>query len=76
MNNDIAAQLRFDNVPAEIILTPKQYKYYKAYFRDGKKLADISIMYDVDITTVCRVLKSARSRMIQYYEEVNNNDRD
>lgn len=68
MNNDIAAQLRFDNVPAEIILTPKQYKYYKAYFRDGKKLADISIMYDVDITTVCRVLKSARRRLINYYE--------
>lgn len=68
MNNDIAAQLRFDNVPAEAILTPKQYKYYKAYFRDGKKLADISIMYDVDITTVSRVLKSARLRLITYYE--------
>ena len=74
MNNDIAAQLRFDNVPAEVILTPKQYKYYKAYFRDGKKLADISIMYDVDITTVCRVLKSARRRMIDYYERGADND--
>lgn len=69
MNNDIAAQLRFDNVPAEIILTSKQYKYYKAYFRDGKKLADISIMYDVDISTVCRVIKSARRRLLQYYKD-------
>lgn len=69
MNNDIAAQLRFDNVPAEVILTPRQYKYYKAYFRDGLRMADISIKYDVDISTVCRVLKSARKRLIEYYKE-------
>lgn len=69
MNNDIAAQLRFDNVPAEMILTPKQYKYYRDYFREGMRLADISIKYDVDISTVCRVLKSARRRMLEYYNE-------
>lgn len=65
---DIISVVRFDAVPYEAILTPTQYRYYSAYFHDGLKLADISIKYDVDITTVCRVLKSARARIIKYYE--------
>lgn len=65
---DVIGVVRFDTVPYEAILTPTQYRYYSAYFRDGLKLADISIKYDVDITTVCRVLKSARARIIKYYE--------
>lgn len=67
---DVISELRFDAVPYEAILTPTQYRYYRAYFHDGLKLADISIKYDVDITTVCRVLKNARARIIKYYKGV------
>lgn len=68
-NNDVMAAVRFDAVPYEAILTPKQYDYYRAYFREGKTLANISLMYGVDISTVCRVIKNARRRIIEYYQK-------
>lgn len=48
------------------ILTTTQYKYYTEYFDNGKTLGEISIIYDVDITTVCRVIKAARRRIISF----------
>lgn len=66
-NNDIMSTVRFDQVPIEIILTGTQLKYYREYFKNSKSMADISIMYGVDISTVCRVLKNARKRIIEYY---------
>ena len=50
------------------ILTPKQYAYYTEYVYGTDRLADIAIRYDVDITTVCRVIKTARKRIINYCE--------
>lgn len=54
------------NIPIEVILTPTQYRYYQSYFRDGKTMTDISIENDVNISTVCRVLKNARKRILEY----------
>ena len=67
-NPDVMSQIQFDSVPYEAILTPTQLKYYTAYFRGGKSLAEISIAYGVDISTVCRVIKNARRRIIEYYQ--------
>lgn len=50
------------------ILTPTQYKYWIEYFYNNHTLADISIMYDVHISTVCHVLKNARKRYLSYVE--------
>lgn len=47
------------------ILTKTQFRYWTAYYNDEQTLADISIMYDVHITTVCKVLKNARKRILQ-----------
>lgn len=47
------------------ILTKTQFRYWTAYYNDDQTLADISIMYDVHITTVCKVLKNARKRILQ-----------
>lgn len=68
-NPDVMSQVQFDAVPYEVILTPTQYNYYKAYFRGGKTLAEIADAYGVDITTVCRVIKNARRRIIDYYQK-------
>lgn len=56
-------------IPYKLILTQTQYKYYLSYFVDGKSLGEISVEYDVDVSTVCRVLKSARRRIIDYMAE-------
>lgn len=45
------------------VLTKTQYLYWIEYYINNLKLADISIKYDVHITTVCRVLKNARKRI-------------
>ena len=71
MNNDVISQVRFDQIPLECILTPKQLLYYKEYFREGKTLSEISIKYDVSISNICHVLKTARRRIIDYYEGEN-----
>lgn len=56
------------------ILTPTQYKYYVEYCYNGMLLTDISIKYDVDVSTVCRVIKNARKRMLEFFENgVNEN---
>lgn len=68
-NPDIMSQVQTDAIPYEAILTPTQYNYYMAYFRGGKMLSDIADAYGVDITTVCRVIKAARRRIIAYYKE-------
>ena len=47
------------------ILTKTQYKYWVEYYDNDRTLADISIMYDVHITTVCKVMKNARKRILQ-----------
>ena len=67
MTNDIMSAVRFEQLPLEIILTPKQIKYYTAYFRDGKTLAEISIENDVTISNVCHCIRNARRRIIEYY---------
>lgn len=51
------------------VLTPTQYRYYTDYLYRGLKLADISLQYDVDITTVCRTLQRARQRVLRYLED-------
>lgn len=68
MTNDIIRAVRSEQPPLEAILTPKQLLYYRSYFRDGKTMAAIAVENDVDITTVCRVIKSARHRLLSYYE--------
>lgn len=55
------------------ILTPTQYKYYVEYCYNGMLLTDISIKYDVDVSTVCRVIKNARKRILEYLERCDNN---
>lgn len=54
------------------ILTPTQYKYYVEYCYNGMLLTDISIKYDVDVSTVCRVIKNARKRMLKFFENGGN----
>lgn len=49
------------------VLTKKQYLYYMEYYDNGLLLSDISLKYDVDITTVCRVLKNAKRRINAAY---------
>lgn len=51
------------------VLTPKQYRYYTAYLYGNQTLADISIDYDVSITTVCKTIKRARERVLQYLDD-------
>lgn len=51
------------------VLTPVQYRYYTEYIYGGSTLADISIRYDRDITTICRTIKKARQRVLQYLED-------
>lgn len=51
----------------ETNLTKTQYTYYMEYYDNNLTLADISIKYDVHITTVCRVLKNARRRINAAY---------
>lgn len=48
------------------ILTKTQYKYWCDYYYNDMTLAEISIKYDVHITSVCHVLKNARRRFIAY----------
>lgn len=69
MNNDVISQVRYDQLPLECILTPKQLLYYREYFREGKTLSEISIMYGVSVSNICHVLKLARRRIIEYYGE-------
>lgn len=54
------------------ILTHTQYKYYVDYCYNGMLLSDISIKYDVDVSTVCRVIKNARARLLSYFENGGN----
>lgn len=64
--------LNYDTEYMRNILTPTQYKYYVDYFYSGMLLADISIKYDVDVSTVCRVIKNARARMLKFFENGGN----
>ena len=48
-------------------LTKTQYNYWYAYYVLDKTLAEISIDYDVHISTVCHVLKNARKRLNSIY---------
>ena len=66
---DVMSAIRAEQPPLETILTPKQLKYYTAYFRDAKKMVDISIENGVDISSVCRVIRNARKRIIDYYAD-------
>lgn len=68
---ETALDAKLDKAPPYLrhILTPTQYKYYTYYLYGGIKLADISMYYDVDISTVCRTIKSARKRVIAYLKE-------
>lgn len=51
------------------VLTPTQYRYYTGYIYAGKTLAELSVEYDRDITTICRTLKTARRRVLDYLEK-------
>ena len=50
-----------------LYMTKTQYKYWYDYYVNDMKLVDISIKYDVHITTVCKVLKNARQRINAFY---------
>ena len=54
------------------VLTPTQYKYYVDYCYNGMLLTDISLKYDVDVSTVCRVIKNARARLLKFFENGGN----
>lgn len=54
------------------VLTPTQYKYYVDYCYNGMLLTDISIKYGVDVSTVCRVIKNARARLLKFFESGGN----
>lgn len=62
---------KLDKAPAYLrdILTPTQYKYYLYYVYGGLTLADISILFDRDITTICRTISKARLRVLNYLEK-------
>lgn len=49
----------------QAILTKTQYKYWVDYFDNNLTLSEISIKYNVHITTVCHTLKKARKRIIE-----------
>lgn len=51
------------------VLTRTQYKYWYSYYVEEKTLAQISIENDVHITTVCRVMKNARKRLNEAYQD-------
>lgn len=51
----------------KINLTKKQFLYWYDYYINNMKLADISIKYDVHITTVCKVMQNARKRLNSIY---------
>ena len=52
------------------ILTPVQYRYYTGYIYAGKGLAELSIEYDRDITTICRTIQKARLRVLDYLAKI------
>lgn len=54
-------------------LTPTQKKYIKDYYFNAKTLAQIAQENNIDISTVSRTVKRARSRLIsafRYYKSV------
>lgn len=58
-----------DDVLLRNVLTPTQYKYYADYYYKRMLLCDISLKYDVSISTVCRTIKRAVKRLNNYYIE-------
>ena len=54
------------------VLTKTQYKYWCDYYYNDMTLAEISIKYDVHITTVCRVMKNARKRFDAFVKGAEN----
>lgn len=51
-------------------LTKTQFRYWYDYYVNDMSLADISIAYDVHISTVCHVLTNARKRLNAVYGEM------
>lgn len=51
------------------VLTPTQYDYYVDYVYNHKPLNEIAAEYGVGIPAVCRAIKRARERVLQYYEK-------
>ena len=51
----------------KLYLTKRQFLYWYDYYVNNMKLAEISIRYDVHITTVSKVLKNARKRLETAY---------
>lgn len=70
--HETALDAKLDSAPSYLrhILTPTQYKYYTYYLYGGLKLADIAIYFDVDISTVCRTIKNAQKRVLEYLKGV------
>ena len=55
-----------EEMKLKAMLTPTQYKYYTDYLYNNMRLWQIADKYGVDITTVCRVIKTARKNIIKY----------
>lgn len=64
--------MKHDLEKLRAVLSPTQYKYYVAYVYYQKPLNEIAQYYGVGIPAVCRAIKRARVRVLDYYaREVN-----
>ena len=69
LSYDVIGAVRCEQPPLEMILTRTQCKYYRAYFKDGKTMMQIAADNAVDVSTVCKTIKAARHRLLQYYQK-------
>lgn len=58
-----------NDMQLKLILTPKQYSYFKAYNEEKLTMTEIAERFSVNQPTVSRTLKKAKIRIMNYMEE-------
>lgn len=58
-----------NDMQLQLILTPKQYQYFKAYNVEKLTMTEIAEKYAVNQPTVSRTLKKAKIRIMNYMKE-------
>lgn len=57
-----------DNVRLQILLTPKQYRYYQLHIVEGRTMTSIAEETGVSRAAVSKSLKEARVRVLRYLD--------
>ena len=60
---------KMNDMQLQMILTPKQYRYFKAYNDENLTMVDIAERFGVNQPTVSRTLKKAKIRIMHYMKE-------